>query len=430
MITDFRKWVTYLGNNDTPTYTFPFAIKSSSEIVVVQLDTNVEPPTIDFVERGDVQINIQSIEFDSILGGGTITFPENLAAGKRIYIKVANDEPTQPSMFREQTDFKLRNFENALDYIVNQVTRLADKSQRSLKFADPFTHVESTVNLEMQEFPMAFGMPIMNNQALQLEMKPILQILTEQGVIQLITDAQADADAANARLDLLEPRVTQAEANIVTLQGQVTTIGNQAAAAAASALAAQNSAAAAQTSANNAAISAAAAAASAAAAVGASVSNRIQVIPYAPVGDGFIVDEEFDQEVFKGDVNNRLKAFAKMSQYFIAGRPIKLGFNGYTPTFDLTSKYKVQVKVTLVKNGVEVTNTVNQVTLSQETTVTAVASALKVFSFDISTDGKINGVDVAPNDALNIEIKRIDASANEDVALLRLLKQTFELSFA
>lgn len=374
MITDFRKWVTYLGNNDTPTYTFPFKIKSVKEIVVVQLDTNVEPPTVDFVERGDVQINIQSITFDPVLGGGSITFPANLPAGKRIYIKVANDAPTQPTRLREQEDFKLIDIENALDYVVYEVTRLFDKTQRSIRFADPFTHVESTVNLEIQDFPKAFGMPIMDNQGIQMRMLTILQILAESGTQAQINTALVDSAAAKA--------------------------------------------------------AAVAAAASAAAAVSASLSNRVQVVPYAPAFMGALLEEEFEQEVFKFDIGNRVMAFAKMSQYFIAGRPIKVGFNGYTPTNNLTSKYKLQVKVTLVKNGVEVTNTVNQVTLSQETTVTAVASALKVFSFDISTDGKINGVDVAPNDALNIEIKRIDASANEDVALLRLLKQTFELSFA
>lgn len=221
MITDFRKWVTYLGNADTPTYTFPFKIKSSSDIVVVQLDVSLTPPKIDWVERGNVQINIQSIAFDPVMGGGSITFAANLAVGKRIYIKLADDAPTQTVQFREQIDFKLRAIENALDFIVNQTTRLSDKTQRSLRFADFFSHVESTVNLEMQEFPMAFGIPIMDSQAIQLNMKPFLTILTEQGTQAQINKALADAAAALAATVTLGTRMTTAEGNITTLQTTV-----------------------------------------------------------------------------------------------------------------------------------------------------------------------------------------------------------------
>lgn len=119
-----------------------------------------------------------------------------------------------------------------------------------------------------------------------------------------------------------------------------------------------------------------------------------------------------------------------MSQYFIAGRPINLGFCGYSPTFDLTSRYNLEITATLIQNGQEVTSTTNQVTLSAETMVTSVASALNVFGFEVTPDGLINGVDVGPNDAIKFEIKRTTASMDEDVELTRLLKDTFELSFA
>ena len=194
MITDYRPWVTAVGNNDTNVYSFPFKITKLSEIVVVQLDTSVLPPTIDFVERGDVGLNVQSVDFDSVLGGGTVTFASNLAAGKRIYIKIANDEPTQPSRFRDQQDFKLRSIEDALDFIVNQVTRLNDKAERSMRFSDPFTHVESVVNLEIQDFPVASGIPIMSSDALQLEMKSIDTILEDQGILATLATVQDAID--------------------------------------------------------------------------------------------------------------------------------------------------------------------------------------------------------------------------------------------
>lgn len=430
MITDYRPWVTAVGNDDTNAYSFPFKITKLSEIVVVQIDVSVDPPTIDFVERGDVGLNVQSVDFDSVLGGGTITFTSNLPAGKRIYIKIANDEPTQPSRFRDQQDFKLKSIEDALDFIVNQATRLSDKAERSMRFADPFTHVESVVNLEIQTFPVAYGMPIMSSDAIQLEMKPILLILEEQGVLQLITDAQTTADQANTRLDALEPRVATAETDIDNLEGQISQIETDVQGALNAAQQAAVDAAAAQVSAGNAEDAADAAAASAAAAVGASVSNRIQVIPYAPAFMGALLEEEYDQEVYKFDIGNRVKAPAKMSAYFIPGAPIKLGFTGYSPTADSTSKYNVRVKATLVKDGEEVTSTVNEFTIDAETTVGAVVSAAKAFSFIISADGTINLVAVAANDLIILEITRIDASGNEDMNLLRLYKQTFELSFA
>lgn len=201
MITDYRPWVTAVGNNDTNVYSFPFKITDASQIVVVQLDISVSPPTIDFVERGDVGLNVQDVTFDSVLGGGSITFSSNLPAGKRIYIKAANDSPTQPSRFRDQQDFNLKSIESALDFIVTQTTRLSDKAERSMRFADPFTHVESTVNLEIQDFPMAHGMPVMSSDALQLQMKPVLTVLEEQGVLDLIQTAQDAADTAQATID-------------------------------------------------------------------------------------------------------------------------------------------------------------------------------------------------------------------------------------
>ena len=138
MSVTFRTFTTALGNDDTNEYSFPFKISDASELVIVQIDVSVEPPVVDFIERGDVGLNVQNVEFDSVLGGGTVTFAENLPAGKRIYIKVANDAPTQPSKFREQKDFNLRSFENALDFAVEQVIRLTDKSERSIKSRNHF----------------------------------------------------------------------------------------------------------------------------------------------------------------------------------------------------------------------------------------------------------------------------------------------------
>lgn len=224
MITDFRTWTSYLGNDDSAEYSFDFKITDPKQIVVVCLDVSSDPTTIDWIERGDVGLNIQEVEYDSVLGGGSVIFADNLAAGKRIYIKLADDAPTQPTQFREQQDFKLRSIENALDFIVNQMTRQTDKSQRSLKFADHYSHVEETVNLEMPEFPMAHGMPIMDSEGSQLNMKAILTILDEQGVLQLIQDAQDGADSANARLDLLEPRVDTLETTVGGFAGDISAL--------------------------------------------------------------------------------------------------------------------------------------------------------------------------------------------------------------
>lgn len=372
MITDFRKWVTYLGNADTPTYTFPFKIKSVSDIVVVQLDISVPAaPKIDFVERGDVQINVPTVTFDPIIGGGSITFAANLAVGKRIYIKLADDDPTQTVQFREQTDFKLRSIENALDFVVNQTTRLADKSQRSLKFADHFSHVESVVNLEMQEFPMGFGIPIMDAQALQLQMKPILTILADAGVLALITTAQIAADKANTRLDVLEPVVTSLVADIA----------------------------------------------------GQSSSTIINL--FSPAGTGAVVDQSnpyFGQSlIFSQGAEQTVLGFLKVPNKFSKITPSQgfVFFQFYTA--NLTQSVKFQLTTKLIKSGAAVSSSININISSVEVLLDAPAEELRILSIPF-TDllGQINTLKIEKGDSLYFELKRVyptAAEAAEDVIL-------------
>jgi len=374
----------YACNGVTVTFAIPFAwlLTSQIKVYVIEIATGIRT----------LQVLTTDYTYTPNPTAPT-SIVMNIAPTADFTLEVARETSlTQLMDYINNGEFLAEDHEAALDKIVMMVQELSETQASAILL----NAIDIVAGFE-QTLPAATSLGIMraNADTDAFEFLTIEDILIEAGVIAQIEQAVADA-----------------------------------AASATSAAAAQVSAAAAQVSAENAEDAADAAAASAAAAVGASVSNRIQVIPYAPTFMGALLEEEYDQEVYKFDIGNRVKAPAKMSAYFIPGAPIKLGFTGYSPTANSTSKYNVRVKATLVKDGEEVTSTVNEFTIDAETTVGAVVSAAKAFSFIISADGTINLVAVAANDLIILEITRIDASGNEDMNLLRLYKQTFELSFA
>jgi hypothetical protein len=66
-------------------------------------------------------------------GGGTVTLQANLTNNYKLYLILANDEPTQPNKYRGQSDFSLRSFEKALDRIGGAVQRAIFLGLRSMR---------------------------------------------------------------------------------------------------------------------------------------------------------------------------------------------------------------------------------------------------------------------------------------------------------
>lgn len=219
---DVREPYTGAGNDDT--YTFDFKIEAASQLLVVVYDTDdVE------VERttGDVPATwLDSVEFDAIEGGGTVTLNANLTTGYKLVLLLANDEPTQDYEFKNKGDFTLSRIERALDFVVGPVQRLAYLAERSLKLPD--FHAASV-------FDMTLPVDIVGAESLTL-----------------CTNADGDGLTTGPSLTTITAAVSA-----------VATTAASAAAAATSATAAATSATAAATSATAAATSATAAATSA-----------------------------------------------------------------------------------------------------------------------------------------------------------------------
>ncbi|MCK4518223.1 hypothetical protein KAT92_05565, partial [Candidatus Babeliales bacterium] len=135
----------YTGNGAVSAYTFPFKIEEASQLLVVERNASgVETRR----ETGDNPVTlISSVTFDAEAGAGTVVLAANLITSYELDIFLANDAPTQPSIFRDKFSFTLKNVENALDWIGGAVQRASFLSQRSLKLVD--TTVLSTFDVTL-----------------------------------------------------------------------------------------------------------------------------------------------------------------------------------------------------------------------------------------------------------------------------------------
>lgn len=157
MITSYQPVSTYIGNNTTATYTFDFKIKASSQVYIMVFNTLDD--SLVFAEYGNVGTNVSNVIYDAIKGGGSITLPANLAADRKLIIKLATDVPTQDFKFREQSDFSLRQFENSLDFLMSHIQRLYEKVSRTIRFDDKITY-DAASNTEVDTLPVPNGVVI------------------------------------------------------------------------------------------------------------------------------------------------------------------------------------------------------------------------------------------------------------------------------
>lgn len=159
MVNTYQKFVSYVGAGNLATYTFPFKIKSADEILIMVFDTTLN--TLVFSEAGNVLTNVTSVTFDAVNGAGSIVLPANLAVGRKLFIKLGTEAPSQDFQFREQSDFKLRQIEQGLDYCVMMIQRLFEKSSRALSFNDSASYTTG-LSTEITTLPVPDGIPMMN----------------------------------------------------------------------------------------------------------------------------------------------------------------------------------------------------------------------------------------------------------------------------
>lgn len=177
----------YTGNGAVLAYTFDFKIEAASQLLIVILD-NAGLET----QRGygTAAALVSSIAFNAS-GGGTVTLTGNLTTDYKIYIMLANDAPTQPFEFRNKTSFTLKRFENAMDWILGSVQRLAFLAKGSLRIHD--TDDEDTFDAQL---PAGIATKLDKIIAVNLAGDGLQFGPTIASITTLVADAAAAATAA------------------------------------------------------------------------------------------------------------------------------------------------------------------------------------------------------------------------------------------
>lgn len=127
-----------LGDGVITQIPFDFLITKKADILFTIVESGQTPIKFD----GNDTTYLSSLTFDAVGGGGTATLLVALASGKTIYLDLNVVEPVQSSLFRDRSNYSLRTFETALDYVVTGVQTLFRNVERSFRFA---RHVDISV---------------------------------------------------------------------------------------------------------------------------------------------------------------------------------------------------------------------------------------------------------------------------------------------
>ena len=134
----------YTGTGSLSAYTFDFKIESLAQLEIVELnDSGVETQRV----RGTDVVYLSTVTFDPVEGGGTVNLAANLTNNYKLFILLANDEPTQEYLFRNKGTFTLKRIELALDFIAGAVQRLAYRGKQALRLHD--IDDEETISLQL-----------------------------------------------------------------------------------------------------------------------------------------------------------------------------------------------------------------------------------------------------------------------------------------
>jgi len=225
----------YTGNGAVSAYDFDFKIEALTQLMVIVLDaSNVEVQRV----RGTDVVYLSSVTFDDQEGGGTVNLQAVLPNNYKIIILLANDAPTQNYKFRDKFSFTLRDFENALDWVVGAVQRLSWLGTRSIRLndGDPGTAFDPQL-----PYPLEADRVIMiDSDGLSLVQGPTIAELSQAAADVITIDAavQAAEDARDAALAAEVAAEAARDAALVAETNAETAETNAAASAAAAALSA------------------------------------------------------------------------------------------------------------------------------------------------------------------------------------------------
>jgi hypothetical protein len=123
----------YTGAGNLADYDFDFKIESLDQLLVIVIDASGNE--IERV-RGTDTTYLDSVDYDSDEGGGTVHLLANLQTGYKIGLFLANDAPTQPKEFKSKRNFSMSNIESALDFLAGEIQRVAWLAQRAIRLND------------------------------------------------------------------------------------------------------------------------------------------------------------------------------------------------------------------------------------------------------------------------------------------------------
>lgn len=129
-VSAYQPSISYVGTGEVSSYSFPFTIQALSQLLVYITDANGN--LLNVVRGTDTTQVIDEVTFDPVNGSGTVELLADLPDDCTLLILQANDAPTQPSMFRQNSSFTLINFEMAMDFIDTALQRVAYLAQRSV----------------------------------------------------------------------------------------------------------------------------------------------------------------------------------------------------------------------------------------------------------------------------------------------------------
>ncbi len=246
MIATYDPVERYTGNGAESEYTFDFKIQNASEFMAVVL--NASDVEVQRVRGDDLTTNLvddsattffDSLDFDELAGGGTLTLSAVLTSGYKISLILAPDEPAQDTSLKRV--FSTAIIETVLDHIAAFVQRAFWLASRSIRIndADPGTGFDPQLPYPLE----AESTIIVSADGLGFEQGPtvdeLLQASADVTAAEAARDAalaaQAAALAAQAAAETAETNAETAETNAETAE---TNAAASAAAAAFSALSA------------------------------------------------------------------------------------------------------------------------------------------------------------------------------------------------
>lgn len=149
----------FVGDGVVDTYTFDFRIRKSSHLLIAVYDDQFEKQ---FEVRGDDTTYIDTLTFDPLLDGGEIVFKNPIDNLYHLFLILDNNEPIQTSEFRDKSDFTLRLFERALDWLANPMQSILYRVSRALTMSQA-TLDATGFNMELPPFPGPNQVPAIND---------------------------------------------------------------------------------------------------------------------------------------------------------------------------------------------------------------------------------------------------------------------------